>query len=436
MELRSLLDGNGQSASCWSPMDKCRILYVARPSAGGVAVILYRLIKALDSSRYTPKVVFYTQGNSHIADKLAELGVEVLTLSPQEPVAPKPVKPRDNAKWLEKHCGRWAAEIYAFFKFYYQFMRRDMPKALRIARVIKEKQIDLVHLSTHISYERAGAIAAKIGRVPCVSNVSMLNHLNHFDRMLARFIDRFIFVSNATAQNYIAQGVPSDRGTVIHNAVDLEVFPSACDGAAVREEFGLAADDFVVGNVGRLDWWKGHDFFLKAMAEVAQVVPNLKCLIVGQREPSALNQAYFENLQFLTESLGLSDKVVFTGFRSDVPRILSALDVMVHSSSLPEPFGIVIIEGMAAGRPVVATKAGGVLDIIEDGISGLLVPCKDSKAMAEAVLQLFSDREKARQMSLAARRRVEEKFTVEHHVARVQSLYDSLRDGCGRSPGP
>jgi glycosyltransferase involved in cell wall biosynthesis len=109
-----------------------------------------------------------------------------------------------------------------------------------------------------------------------------------------------------------------------------------------------------------------------------------------------------------------------------VPRLMSALDVVVLSSSAPEPFGRVVIEGMAAGKPVVATAAGGVLDIIEDGLNGLLVPCKDSKAMAEAILQLLSDRGKAERMGLAARQRVAERFTVEHHVAKVQSVYESV----------
>ena len=109
-----------------------------------------------------------------------------------------------------------------------------------------------------------------------------------------------------------------------------------------------------------------------------------------------------------------------------MPCLVAALDVVVHASSTPEPFGLTVIEGMAAGKPVVATAAGGVLDIIEDGVNGMLVPCKDSKAMARAILQILSDRDKAKKMGLAARRRVTEKFTVQHQVTAVQKLYDSI----------
>jgi glycosyltransferase involved in cell wall biosynthesis len=151
-------------------------------------------------------------------------------------------------------------------------------------------------------------------------------------------------------------------------------------------------------------------------------------LIIGAPEITPQNWAYFQKLQALTQALNLEDKVIFTGFRDDVPRLIAALDVVVLSSSTPEPFGRVVIEGMAAGKPVVATAAGGVLDIIRDGVDGLLVPCKDVKAMAEAIYWLLSNREQTEQMGLLARRRVEEKFTVQHHVAAVGRVYDTIME--------
>ena len=133
-----------------------------------------------------------------------------------------------------------------------------------------------------------------------------------------------------------------------------------------------------------------------------------------------------KRLRSLVNTLGLEDTVIFAGARSDVPRLISALDVVVHASSTPEPFGLVIIEGMASGKPVVATGAGGVIDIIEDGVNGLLVPCKDSEAMGQAILQIISDPDRAKQMGLAARQRVTEKFTVQHQVKAVEKLYDDI----------
>jgi len=411
-------------------MRKRRILYVARTSRGGSAVSLYHLIRGLSGSQYTPTVLFYTQENTYIGRKLTESGVEVLTLEKQQqkhsPVSSKPMKRRDIAGWLETHFGKWASQVYVFLKFYYQFVRQDVPRIWPIVRFIREKEIDLVHLNNGLRNNKPGLIAAWLTGVPSVCHIRMFAELNHFDRILARAVDAFIFISCSVAQNHISQGVPSDKGTVIHNAVDVDALVPTYDVSSVRSEFGWTADERVVGIIGRLDWWKGHEYFLEAIAEVAQQIPNLRGLIVGEPEATPQNREYFQMLQSLTKSLGLEDKVIFTGFRSDIPRLMSALDVVVLSSSTPEPFGRVVIEGMAVGKPVVATAAGGVLDIIEDGINGLLVPCKDSSAIAKAVLELLSDREKARRMGLAARRRVEEKFTMQSHVAAIQEIYGSI----------
>lgn len=421
-------------------MGKRRILYVAKTSKGGSAVSLYHLVRGLDSSRYAPTVLFYTQENPHIGSKLVELGVEVLTLEGKQQehssMSPRAVRRRDIAKWLEARCGKWVSRLYVFLKSYYSFLRQDVPRIWPIVGTIREERIDLVHLNINLSHDKAGIIAAWLTRVPCVCHVRMFARLNHLDRILARVVDAFIFISSAVAKDHVDQGVPPAKGTVIHNAVDVNAFAQTYEGTSMREEFGWGADERVVGIIGRLDWWKGHEYFLEAMAEVSRQVPNLRGLVVGAAEATPLGSEYFQKLQSQTESLGLEGKVVFAGFRSDVPRLISALDVVVHASSLPEPFGRVIIEGMAAGKPVVATASGGVLDIVEDGINGLLVPCEDSEAMAAAVMRLLSDREMSRQMSLAARRCVEERFTVRHHATAVQKLYDSLFDGSGESPGP
>jgi glycosyltransferase involved in cell wall biosynthesis len=126
------------------------------------------------------------------------------------------------------------------------------------------------------------------------------------------------------------------------------------------------------------------------------------------------------------DALQLNDKIIFTGFRSDIPRLMNAMDIIVHASSEPEPFGLVAIEGMAVGKPVVATAAGGILDIIQEGVNGMLVPCKDSISMAKAILELTSNKTKAKRMGSESRRRIAEKFTIENQAAAVEELYDSL----------
>ena len=139
-----------------------------------------------------------------------------------------------------------------------------------------------------------------------------------------------------------------------------------------------------------------------------------------------IQESYFRKLILLIKELKINEKIIFTGFRNDVPRLISAMDIIVHASSSPEPFGLVVIEGMAAGKPVIATAKGGVLDIIEDGVNGILVPCKDSKSMAKAIQKIYHDKKLSKKIGTAARKRIIEKFTIEHQVAAVEKLYDSL----------
>jgi glycosyltransferase involved in cell wall biosynthesis len=147
-------------------------------------------------------------------------------------------------------------------------------------------------------------------------------------------------------------------------------------------------------------------------------------LIVGEPEHTPENAAYYQKLLTLTETLGLKENVRFTGFRKDVPRLMGALDVMVLGSSEPEPFGRVVIEAMAAERPVIATAAGGVLDIIEHGVNGWLIPAKDVLAMTHALTKLLSEQDLAHRIGQAARHTVEERFTLATHVECVQAVYD------------
>jgi glycosyltransferase involved in cell wall biosynthesis len=407
-----------------------RVLYVAKTAKGGSAISLYHLARGLDKSRYEPLVLFYAK-HSYTVARLAEAGVKTIFLKNQLQVESSsgpagPVKHRDIGGWLEAHLGKRAGQTYVFLKACYQFIRQEMPKIRPIVRAIRENEIDLVHVNSGLRHGKPGIIAAWLTKTPCVCHVRMFHKLNLFDKVFTPFIDAFVYNSNAIAKDYIAQGVPPLKGTVVHNGVDLGRFTPIHDAAQVRSEFGWTTHERLVGVIGRLDWWKGHEYFLEAMAEVAQQIPSLRGLIVGESENTPLNQEYYRKLKSSVKSLKVDNKVIFTGFRSDVPRLMAALDVVVLSSSLPEPFGRVVIEGMAAGKPVVATAAGGVLDIIEDGVNGLLVPCKDAKAMAQAIFWLLSNQEQAEQIGRAARQRVAEKFTVPHYVAAVQSVYDTL----------
>jgi glycosyltransferase involved in cell wall biosynthesis len=160
------------------------------------------------------------------------------------------------------------------------------------------------------------------------------------------------------------------------------------------------------------------------MAQVRDVVPQAKGIIVG--EVAAENPGYLDTLLTLRNDLALADRLVFSGFRMDVPVVMSALDVLVLASTSPEPFGRVLIEAMAAGKPVVATDAGAAREIIENGVQGLLVPAGEVAAMARAITYLLTHRDAAILMGQKGQDTVQERFGMQQHRDKVQSVYREL----------
>jgi len=409
-----------------------RILYVTRIVEGGVAVVVDRLARGLDRDRYEPIVLFDTHKQSHIREKLSESDIKTINLTKLtgEHVSdkPKPGRNKDIGAHLKAHFGERASQVYFSMKSAYKFMLWQMPKVSSFIKIIRENEIDLIHTHSELIHGKPEILAAWITGVPCISHNHGYFKLTHFDKTFARFVDSFIYISRDQADHHIVQGKPKAKGVIIHNGLEMKEFTRTYDTSLVRSELCSTSDEILVGILGRISWWKGHEYFLEAIAEVTKQISGLKGVIIGDVTEDSLghNPQYFNKLQLLVKSLNIEGKILFAGFRRDVPRVITALDVVVHASSIPEPFGLVVIEGMAAGKPVVATGAGGVLDIIEDGVNGLLVPCKDSKAMAKAILQIISDKGRAKQMGLAARQCVTDKFTIQRQVTAVQELYDPM----------
>jgi len=410
-----------------------RILYITRISKGGVAVVLDQLARGLDRRRYEPIVLFDTNRQSHIRQKLSESDIKTVDLgtfhNQQLFDSPQPKKRRDIGAKVENHFGKSAANVYFSLKSFYQFLRHEAYKIRLYMRIIRENGIDLVHTHNDLNFGKPEIVAAWITGVPCISHNHAFYKLKYFDKIFSRFVDSFIYISNDIAKYHIAQGKLRSKGTVIHNGVNMSEFMKSYNTDFVRKEFSIKPEESIVGIIGRIDHWKGHEYFIEAMARAIKQIPALKGLIIGELETNVAvdrNRQYLNKLKLLIKSMDLEDKVIFIGFRDDVPRLLAALDVVVHASSTPEPFGLVVIEGMAAGKPVVATAAGGVLDIIEDGVNGMLIPYKDSKAMAQATLKLLFSQDEAKHMGLAARRSIVERFTVERQLRAVEKLYDSI----------
>ncbi|TEU09286.1 MAG: glycosyltransferase, partial [Anaerolineales bacterium] len=168
-------------------------------------------------------------------------------------------------------------------------------------------------------------------------------------------------------------------------------------------------------------------------ARVKGVIPDIHGVVVGAPEPTIPDSMVFaEELEALAKSLGLSRYVQFAGFCQDIPRVMAALDVVVHCSVEPEPFGRVLIEGMAAGRPGVAVAAGGVPEVLTDGVTGVLVPPGDPEAMAGALVGLLNAPGQAARLAMAGRTDAIRRFNLREHARQVEQVYEQVLAGWDR----
>ncbi len=222
-------------------------------------------------------------------------------------------------------------------------------------------------------------------------HVRVIDSAGIIDRLFVPLTTKVIVVSDAVGTRFNWSKRKLDKVITVYNGVDLEEFNVGAKGNKIREEFALDPGIPLVGIVGRLDAWKGHEYFLEAAAQVMEEIPEAKFLIVG--EDIDQNKKQETKLRNLAEKLRLTNNIIFTGQRNDIPEIMSSLDILVLSS-LKEHFGRVIIEAMGCGKPVIATNAGGVPEIVKDGYTGILVPPRDSDALARAIIDLSKDKKK------------------------------------------
>ena len=381
------------------------ILYLdhtAEMSGGEVA--LFNLVTALDHTRFVPVVLLASDGP--LVGRLRDAGVETHVL----PLDPSVVGARKG--------GLGASSLLRLAQ-----AARLAGYVLRVARWARARRVDLIHTNS-LKADVYGGLAGRLTGVPVLWHVR-----DHIDgeylpprvaaafRLLARTLPTAVVTVSESARRRL-QTRPGQPVKVVHDGCAPRWF----DVPVLPERAAIHAP--VVALVGRIAPWKGQDVFLRAAALVLGRRPDVRFRLVG----AALfgEDAHERGLHALAAELGVAGHVDFLGFRDDVPTVIAGADVLVHASTLGEPFGQVVIEGMAAARPVVATDAGAIPEIVASGETGLLVPPGDAAAMAEAITALLEDPARARAMGAAGRERVRDHFTAAHTRDRVQALYDQV----------
>ena len=287
---------------------------------------------------------------------------------------------------------------------------KNIPK---LAQIIRKEKIDIVHARSRVPAWVA-YFACRLTNTVFITTCHGYYTKHPFSYVMG-WAKRVIVLSSIIGRHMIDDfGVPYERIKLVPRSVDLEKFKYLNPAQKTNA-------DFNVGLIGRITPIKGHNYFIKAMAKLAKQVPNLKIWIVG--DAPASKRAYKEELEILVKRLGLWNSTQFLGTQRDIPGILEHLDLLVLATTTQEAFGRVIIEAQAAGVPVVATKVGGVVDIIEDGKTGLLVPAADPESMSEAAAKIYKDRAFAQKISEAAYTKVKEQYNLELMVKRTVDVY-------------
>ena len=300
----------------------------------------------------------------------------------------------------------------------------DLSAAWRLSRVIKRLGPDVVHahdphgvamaaLALSMGSSGGGPAPAFVGSRRVDFHLSR----NSLSRWKYRQVDMFIAASEAIRRILIADGTPADRVVTVHEGIDVE-HVEAAPPVNVHEAFWLPHHAPVVGNIAALVPHKGQQHLVGAAHLVVQQMPDARFIILGEGELR-------DSLERQVRDHHLEKHVLLPGFRTDVIGCLKGFDVFVLCS-LTEGLGTSLLDAMAAAKPIVATTAGGIPEVVEDGVTGFLVPPRDDQALAAAILRLLGDPDLRARMGQAGRRRVAERFSVERMVAGTAAVYARL----------
>ena len=271
-----------------------------------------------------------------------------------------------------------------------------------------------------------GGIAASTLCTPCVWHLQDFISERYwgayrwlFGTLAARIPARLV-VDGSPIRRQLPAAVQG-RTSVVYNGVDTAVFRPGRDGRRVRRELGIPSDALVLGSVARLTPWKGQHYLLEAFARMAADIPRAVLLLVGGRLLDS--DSYEKKLRGMAAQTGLARRIVFAGHRTDLPEVLAAMDVFVHTATEKDTCPLALVSAMASGLPVVAFDIEGVREVVREGSEGLLATRADAGSLAEALLRTYRDPRLRERLGAASRRRAEESFSLERHCELMQGVF-------------
>jgi glycosyltransferase involved in cell wall biosynthesis len=297
--------------------------------------------------------------------------------------------------------------------------------AVQIALIARWHRAQILHFANGFAPPEA-LLAGKLAGIPTIAHMrGFFNNAHH----LARFPPALVIGdSRAVTASFVDACGTDIPSLTLYEAVDLGEFDAAAGTRNMRREsLELAPDDIAVALFGRIVPWKGQKEFVLAMISAMQDNPRLVGVLVG--DVSDGGERYHDEVKRMIGDSGMKDRFRLTGYVEHVTPLYAAMDIVVHASVDPEPCGMVIMEGMAAGKPVVAADAGGPSELVRNGVDGYLVPPANPDAMADAIRRLATAPEARATMGAAARQRARELYDVPVATDRLRRIYAAVISG-------
>jgi glycosyltransferase involved in cell wall biosynthesis len=404
-----------------------RVLVVEASSGGvlgGSLTGLYHLIRGMDRDRFPIGMALYER--KAIEAELAQLAVPVHHVHRRR-------LPKQHAL-LEMNGYRRAKSVAAVRaslgagRQAARLLVEELPAALALARLIHRTGVDVVHLGNGLRANFDGVLAGVLTGCPIVCHVKGFEKYGARERWAARRTTTLVCMTQALLDHCHARGVHAADERVVYDAVDESWLRPQRAAAAVRRELGIPPEAPCIGIAGNIQEWKGQGVVVDALGLLADY-PTVHCVVAGGVHRAG--EAYAAAVRARVAARRLGGRVHLVGFRADIADVMNAWDVVVHASVRPEPFGRVILEGMLLGKPVIATAAGGVRELIANGCTGWLVPPGDAGALADRLCRVLAAPGEAQAVGARAREWARRHFSLARQVEEMSAIYERAARGGG-----
>jgi glycosyltransferase involved in cell wall biosynthesis len=317
----------------------------------------------------------------------------------------------------------WLAVITGVLQSALNFARVLIFSTYKWLRILHREKVSIVHLNNSSGSDLDLILAARM------LGLSVIAHQRGFPPEFGRMsyfgtklIHRVIAVSDVVKDDLEERGVSPGKLIRIYDGIESGRLRNCPDPVVLRHSLGIDEGVPVVGMLGNIKWWKGQEVLIRSLPAVVESFPNLRCVFVGK----VADNSYYNRMLELADSLGVARHIIFTGYRKDATELMDMMDVVVHASVEAEPFGLVVLEAMGRGRPVVAADLGGPKETVIPGDTGMLFRSGDHVDLAEKLVALIQDPGLRHRLGEAGIAHVKSRFTAEVNAKSIQAVYENV----------